>query len=461
MTKKSLLKNDEHLPDYIEPKDYLIDLWERLTPSVCDEVFELTRDKERQRKWGLHTILKTWIGLLQTKLTSQTRMVEEFCRRGHPLFPQVEASPESFFKRIQNLRPAFFKNIFTHYTNDIRYDFPENFISDIEISEEVFPQIYAVDASRLASVGRVLKVAKKTTKAIIPGSIEAVYDLRRGHIHDLWFDPDGARSEMAMFDKVVDSIEPCSLLVSDRYYSKPIIWKNLENRGIAMVSRYNGTVGKIKKKVLKKIRTSKISVDDWLVEMGGSQHGEEPILLRWISVRTGESQVTLITNVLDPKILSVEQAVALYRRRWSIERMYLHLKEVLSLNTLFNASPSAVGQQVFATAILYNALRLSQSKIAHTVGIIPERISPEKLFPRVMEKILQLAIVEMAYENANEHQIDYKKKLQSQTSFQRGISFCFSKEFLWKNETEREEKEDFARGEKVGQHIEKYLEEES
>jgi hypothetical protein len=378
------------LPAEISAPDYQSLIWEHLTPEVCDEVFQLTRDKERQRKWGLHALLKTWIGLLQEDLHSQTHAVEEYCGKGHPLFPLVEASPESFFKRIQSLRPEFFRSIFSRFNGRIESDLPPHFQRHLGIAEDLFPEVYALDASRLDKVGRVLKVARKTTKAIIPGSIEAVYDLRRGHVRELWFDPDGARSEMAMFEMVLGSIAAGSLIVNDRYYSKPVMWRKVDDAGIAMVSRYNATVKKKKIKTLSRVRTKSIAIDDWLVEMGGSQYGEDPVVLRWVHIRAGHVNIILLTNVTDPKILSVEQLQALYRQRWSIERMYLHLKEVLHLNRLFNAHPSAVGQQVFATAILYNALRLSQSQMAWKLGVDPERFSPDKLFPRLIRKIVEV-----------------------------------------------------------------------
>lgn len=207
-------------------------VWKYLTEGMCQEVFELTRDRERQRKWTLFALLKTWIGLLLTDLSSQTEAIEEACGKGHPLFPLVEASPESFFQRIQSLRPAFFQNVFTRFTGLLRDEFPQNFQQDLEISTTEFPEIYAVDGSRLAKVGRLLKIAQKITKAIIPGSMEAVYDLRRGCLHNLWFDPDGAKSEMAMFAQVLPSIGPGSLIVNDRYYSKPVIWRDLAERKI-------------------------------------------------------------------------------------------------------------------------------------------------------------------------------------------------------------------------------------
>jgi Transposase DDE domain len=390
------------LPRDISAPDYLSVIWQTITPAFCQEVFEITRDRERQRKWTLYALLKTWIGLLQTDLSSQTEAIEECCGKGHPLFPLVEATPESFFLRIQSLRPAFFRNIFTQFTQSILPEFPANFQQDLGISIKKFPEIYAVDGSRLEKVGRLLKIARSTSKAIIPGSMEGVYDMRRGCLRELWFDPDGARSEIAMFDEVLESIPSGSLLVNDRYYPKPVIWNKVGARGISMVCRYNATVGKRKIKVFRRVRNKKMKLDDWLVEMGGSQSGQKPVLLRWVRVRCSDGDITLVTNVLDPQVISAEQLVELYAERWTVERMYLHLKEVLALNELFNASPAAVGQQTYATAILYNALRLSQAKIAKKLKIEPEILSPDKLFPRVIEKVVQMTFYALGAENQTE-----------------------------------------------------------
>ena len=40
------------------------------------------------------------------------------------------------------------------------------------------------------------------------------------------------------------------------------------------------------------------------------------------------------------------KALALYARRWSIERMYFDLKVVLNLNRVYAANPNAVAMQV-------------------------------------------------------------------------------------------------------------------
>ena len=53
--------------------------------------------------------------------------------------------------------------------------------------------------------------------------------------------------------------------------------------------------------------------------------------LRHICWRQGATCYELLTNVLEPSRLSAEEALLLSPYRWSIERMFFDLKEVLNL----------------------------------------------------------------------------------------------------------------------------------
>ena len=255
-----------------------------------------------------------------------------------------------------------------------------------------------MDGSRLEKVARMLKVARKTTKAIISGSLEVVYDLRRGVMHELHFDPDGCVGEITMFEKVLPSIPRGALILNDRYYAKPKIWRQAAAQGVWMISRLNRTVKKRGLAVNAQFRSSSLSYDDWLVEMGGSQAGTSPVQLRWVRIWGPGFDRTLITNVLEPERLTPEQLMAAYRRRWSVERMYLAMKEVLELKHLYNCSPAAVGQQVYATAILYNTLGTSQAQIAATAGVAPEILSVDRLFATLIEHYIKATCVALGSE---------------------------------------------------------------
>lgn len=380
----------KHLPSLIQPVDYLATLWEHLTESMCQAVFEMTRDKERQRKWSLFALLQVWMGLLHCRARSQTQAVEA-CGKGNPFFPDVEASSESFFQRIQSLRPAFFHNIFMRFTEAIRPLCPKNFAESLCISEEDFPEILVLDGSKLHKVGRLLKIARTITGAILPGSLEAVYDLRRGILRNLIFDPDGLRGEKHLLLEALTSIPKGSLLVYDRYACYAVYWKAMEEAGLFLLARAASTLKLKEVSELLSIRQGRNRLRETVVEL---VKGHSKWTMRLIIWETPRGTLRLLTNVMDLQKLPAQKAIMLYVQRWSVERCFLSLKDTLNLNHLFNASPAAVGGQAFATAILYNALRLAQSQIAKKVGVEPERISPEKLFPRLTEKIVELTLVE-------------------------------------------------------------------
>jgi hypothetical protein len=378
---------------------YLAVIWQYLTEALCEVVFATTRINERRRNWTLYMMVWFWISLLQSGYTSQTRALNAVKEGSAPLFPWLKTSKESFFKKTKNTRPAFFRNVFLAFTMKVLADAQPCFERDLlPFDEAKFPNVYAWDGSRLAKVARRLKIAQRTTKAIIPGSMEAVYDLRRGMLHNLYFDPDGCVSEMKMIDPVLDGIPEGSLIHGDRAYSKPYVWRKLEERKLFMITRYNKTVKKRRLAVIDQYRSYSLNIDDYLVNMGGSKRGEKPVQLRVVHIWGRGQQArrfdyTLVTNVLDPKRLTPVQIMGAYRRRWSVERMYLAMKDILNLNHLYNCSPAAVGQQVYSTGIIYNALRLSQGKIAAAAGIEPELLSPDKLFPVLIDQYVNATIL--------------------------------------------------------------------
>lgn len=388
------------LPDTVAPRDYLTLVWQYLTAAVCDQIFDDTRERERQRKWTLFVLLKFWIALVQRPGLSQTDAVVQ-CARKHPLFPFVTASAASFFQRIQRFRPAFFQNLFAYFTAQLEaHELPGAvFQTALPISAAVFPHVYILDGSRLDKVAHRLQLTQKTRAALMPGLIEVAYDLRRGHLHTVTFEPDGLASELPLFATMLPDLPQSALVVADRFYARPAVLEWAVVHDVALVVRYSRWVKKKPVDILRRVRTRTMQLDDQLVALGLRRaHGAPPVLVRYIKLRQqvdGRWQTRhLVTTVLDPAQLPAEAAVALYTARWTVECVFRTLKDTLDLGTLFNGSPPAVAQQVYTTAILYNALRVSQAQLATQLGIPPERLSPDRLFPQLIRALVDLTLLE-------------------------------------------------------------------
>jgi hypothetical protein len=135
-------------------------------------------------------------------------------------------------------------------------------------------------------------------------------------------------------------------------------------------------------------------LEDWLVRAGSG--ATAPVqALRYIRWRRGRSRYQRLTNVLDPGWLSAVEALALYPGRWTIERMYFDLKEVLKLNRVYPDRPNAAAMRVYAAGVVYNALRVAQGEVSEVAGVTHGAISPAKFFPRMAAASEAYALLEL------------------------------------------------------------------
>ena len=138
------------------------------------------------------------------------------------------------------------------------------------------------------------------------------------------------------------------------------------------------------------------TASDILVEI--KDQGDIPTQrLRWVRWRKGRDVRELLTNVLEPSVLSVTAALSVYPWRWKVERLFFDLKEVLNLHRFYTGSPNGVAMQVYAAVLVHTAFRVAQGHVAETLGTAPEEISPAKFFPRLATASIGLAWAELAF----------------------------------------------------------------
>jgi len=259
-----------------------------------------------------------------------------------------------------------------------------------------FSGLRAIDGSKLDAVAPRLKILWNNRSVVLPGAVVAHYDLVYGVVRLLDFDADAAASELKRAIRTLDGVEVGTLLVADRLYGNAVFFAELSDRGLFGVVRYNRTMGLKEVRVLSKRRFKGGTIEDRLVGAGSGQK-TEPQMLRCITWRKGKIKRQILTNVLDPKRLTAEEALGLYPFRWQVERLFFDLKEVLDLHRFYAASPNGVAMQVHAAAIVHTALRIAQAEIARDVKLAPEQLSIPKLFPRVAVAMESTAAAEVMF----------------------------------------------------------------
>src|SRR5881296_664818 len=333
-------------------------LQEHITPALCRTVFGAVRTTERQRVWTLEALIRFWTAVVLRAPKALSQALVDSLEGRDPTFPRIEASPEAFFQRCRDLRPAFFAEVFQRFTTRLVTAVPPRYAAEVAPVRARFTAIVILDGSRLAAIAHRLKLLWNERAVVLPGCLLGVYDLGRGLCRQLSFSADAAASEMTRA-KAALAHQHC--------------WG---------VVRRNRQLSLAKLQRLRKRRIHGGLLEDWVVRAGTGATAPRQVL-RYIRWRRGGTRYEVLTNVLAPTRLSAEEALDLYPYRWSVERMFFDLKEVLNLNRLYAANPNAVAMQVYAAAIVYNALRVAQSEGAAQVGWAPEQLSPAKFYPKV------------------------------------------------------------------------------
>lgn len=372
-------------------------LHKHVTAGLCEDVFQQTRDAERQRKWSLHALAWFWMAVVLRAPKALSQALDESHQGGDKLLPHVEATSEAFFEKCKGLRPDFFAELYGALGPRLLPEAAEVYARPMADLRRHFPEIYVMDGSQLGEVAHRLKILWKVKGAVLPGRLMILYDLFRGINRALCFEPDAAKNENLLAKEALELIPEGTLVLGDRLYGVPSYFEKLSQRKSWGLFRRNGTVKVEILKVLSRRQDGRAMLEDLLVRAGGGSKGVPRQTLRLIRCRAGKKELDLFTNVLDTDKLPAQRAVQLYGCRWSIERMFFDLKEVLNLKRFYAGNPNAVAMQVYAAGIVYNAFRIVQGRIAQTHGLPPEMISPMRLFPKAAAVSVKLANKEEAF----------------------------------------------------------------
>jgi hypothetical protein len=362
-------------------------LLKHLTPALCQAVFKRHRKKERERKWTLYAVTLFWAAMIIRHPPAIDHGLAE-TRKGRGrdrLWPRVQVSARAFYKKAAGLRADLFLAVYEAFMASILPKAPQAYATWMAGLRKQFADVLIVDGSRLDALVHQLKMLRPHRRVVLAGCMTVYYDLWRGIPRRVFFYADAAKAEMTRALETLEWIPKGALLVGDRLYASVKFFAALSALGVYGVFRLNGTLNVRRVEVLTRHQDRWGFVEDALVEVGSGQRGIPRQKLRRIRYRRKGLRRDILTSVLDPKKLSSDQILALYGLRWSIERMFLDLKETMDLHTLHGSHPNLVGQQVYAATMVYTAFRVAQAGIAEKAGVLPEQISPAKLFPKLAQ----------------------------------------------------------------------------
>jgi hypothetical protein len=197
----------------------VIDLLQaHITPALCRTVFGQVRKTERQRVWTREALVRFWTAVVLRAPTALSQALADSLERRDAWLPRIEASPEAFFQRCRDLRPAFFAEVFRRFTARLIRAAPLRYAADMAPVTARFAAVVILDGSRLAAIAHRLKLLGNERAVVLPGCLLGVYDLGRGLCRRLYFSADAAASEMTRAKAALADLPRDTLMLGDRLY---------------------------------------------------------------------------------------------------------------------------------------------------------------------------------------------------------------------------------------------------
>jgi hypothetical protein len=381
MGKKKPQGNRDHIRDRQMPipenAAIAAHLQQLLSPLVFNQLSAYRQLGLRQRILGLPLMVAAVLTLLWRQVPS----VHELCRllaREDLLWTQaVKVSQQALSQRFLEFPAILFERVFLELLPLLQARWQQRqrpLPTSVAWAQQRFSQLWVVDGSTLEALFRHLGSLQEQPVALA-GKIYTLIDLVSHLPVALRFEENPYCADPNLWDWLKQQVPAGTLLIFDRGFYDFTEFAALKAQGSDWLTR-------LKKASYKVLDTSTTTHDlmDQRIQLGHPRGKAQPIVVRLVSVRQGNSWYRYITSVLDPAQLPPYVVADLYSRRWQIETAFNLVKRLLGLAYLWTGSINGVKLQIWATWLFYAVLWDLADAVADELAVTTESISIEMLF---------------------------------------------------------------------------------
>lgn len=244
---------------------------------------------------------------------------------------------------------------------------------EIAWAQARFTACLIVDGSTLDALIRKVGLLRDLESHPLAGKMTALLHLGSQLPDKILFDMKATSHDQSFWEAIIVHIQAGSLLLFDLGYTNFTRFRQLTDKGVTYITRAKSN---LQYEVVQVLVNTPV-FRDRIVWIGT---GDDRQQVRLVEVLYGKSWRRFLTNELDSEQLPARYLVALYYRRWTIERAYATIKRLLGLAYFWSGSHNAVELQLWSTWIVYTVLIDLCDEVAGLLKLPFERISVEMVF---------------------------------------------------------------------------------
>ncbi len=326
-----------------------------------------------------------WLGLLWCALEGMNHYSQlQRWLAIHPVggLAPVLISADALLKRLLAAGVAPIQALAAHF---------EPWLPAVPATCELAPfasHILALDETTLDAVIRHLAWQRqhpKGSSALLAGKLAGLFDLRQQRWLRLEYFANAVQNCKVAVLSLLEDLPLGSLLLFDLGYFSFPFFDYLSERGYWWISRWREKTGYR----LIHVHYRHHEILDALVWLGSGHGSRAGRAVRLIRFSDGHGLRIYLTNVTDPRQLSMVDIAQLYARRWDIELAFLTLKELLGLHHWWSSQLPLILQQIALVLLLAHLWQRLRIQIATEAGCDPFDVSLPLLVQYVPQLIRQ------------------------------------------------------------------------
>jgi hypothetical protein len=303
--------------------------------------------------------LALWSGILVAVIrgfNAQLEIWRLLSQQGLWDFPRFTIGDDAVYKRLKLASADTLKIVFEQVTLLLTL----NFKAPVQSLASFAKGVFALDEMTLDQVKKRLPNLRGSDTAVLLGTITALFDVRRQLWHKLEFHENTLQNEKIAARGMLEFIPVGSLILADLGYFAFAWFDELTTRGYYWISRMRAKTSY----TLIHTLFERDGILDAIVWLGAYRADKAGQAVRLVQFTKNGNTWRYVTNVLDPKVLSIREISLLYARRWDIEMMFNLVKTHLKLHWLWSSHLSVVLHQVFAVFTVAQVILATRAEIA-------------------------------------------------------------------------------------------------
>ena len=322
-----------------------------------------------------------WAGLVICLLRGETAFVEVWrllSLHGLWHYPRFGITDQAVYKRLAQDDGRTLRRLFTSLSGALaRRLAPLLPLLVPGAGSSLAPwatMVVALDEMALDQVARLLPTLRDVpagAPALLPGVLTALFDVRAQQFVRVDHRTDVDQNEKVLARTMVADLPKGSLILADLGYFAFAWFDHLTEAGHCWLSRLRAKTTY----TVVHVCYQSASVWDGIVYLGKYRADRAAYPVRLVRFTVGTTTWTYLTNVLDPRQLTLHDMAVLYARRWDIELAFKLLKTTLGLHLIWSPKAPLVVQQLYAVLCLAQIVQALRLELAVRAGIDPFEIS--------------------------------------------------------------------------------------